>query len=242
MKIALIDDDLTALEQLKEMLTAELLEQFSHIPFEIHSFSDGETFLSQWRAGQYDMILSGILMTGIGGLEIARTIRQTDPDVRIVFCSRSNGFAAESYQVNAKYYLLKPVTREAVCGMLSRLDPDLIRLRKTVTLPDGHTLLLRQILFTEYHNHVVHIYMKGGTVHRLRTSHSTIEELLLPCGYILCSSKGMLLNLYEVINLSGDSVLMSNGASLPVSRRRSKEFQTAYNAFRLKEMQAKMRR
>ncbi|MBQ4051428.1 MAG: response regulator transcription factor [Oscillospiraceae bacterium] len=240
MNCALIDDDRSALEQLQKLLTADLSEQFGRIPFGIDLFSDGRTFLEYWKPGRYDVVILEILMNGLSGLDVARAIRMTDQRVRLVFCSKSNGFAAESYQLDARYYLLKPISREAVSEMLSRINPELIQLRKTVTLPDGYTLLLRQILFTEYHNHVVLVHLKSGEIHRLRTNHNTMEELLIPCGYIRCPSKGILLNFHEIVDITDDSVLMSDGSSLPVSRRRRKEFQSSYNSFRLEKMQKGM--
>ena len=40
------------------------------------------------------------------GIDIARKIRETDREVYLVFCTSSNGFASESYEVNARDYLL----------------------------------------------------------------------------------------------------------------------------------------
>ena len=166
---------------------------------------------------------------------VAKRIRQTDSEVKLVFCSRSNEFAAESYQVNAQYYLVKPATVGSVSNMMKRLNPELTQ-QETVTLPDGQVILPRQILFTEYYNHVVYVHLKGGYVHRLRTNHTTIEELLIPFGYIFSPSKGLLLNFYEISQTEDNSALMSDGTSLPISRRKSKEFHSAYTKFQFQKM------
>ena len=72
-------------------------------------------------------------MGGISGVDVAKEIRRTDSDVKLVFCSRSNEFAAESYQVNAQYYLVKPATPGSIMNMLRRLDLEMIRLGESVT-------------------------------------------------------------------------------------------------------------
>ena len=124
--------------------------------------------------------------------------------------------------------------------MLKRLNLDLIQRTQTVTLPDGHSLIQRQILYTEYRNHVISIHLTDGTIHRLRINHSELEELLSPCGYICSPSKGILMNFHEVRQLQDTSILMSDGTTLPISRRRSKEVRDAYTKFRFQKMRTEV--
>lgn len=240
MKIALVDDEISQLQHLGELLAAELKVLIGHTSNQIDAYRSGQTFLDHWTAGSYDVIVLDIFMGGITGVDVAKEIRRTDPDVKLVFCSRSNEFAAESYQVNAQYYLVKPATQGSVSNMLKRLQLELIQLAQTVTLPDGHTVMLRQILYTEYYNHVVTVHLKGGEIYRLRTNHNLIEKLLCPCGYIYSPSKGILLSFHEVASMTDDGFTMSDGTVLPISRRRSKDVQAAYTKFRFQKMRAEV--
>ena len=236
MKIALVDDETSQLQHLEDLLAREFGTLICHTPYKIDTYQNGQFFLEHWTAGSYDVIILDIFMGGITGMDIAAQIRLTDQDVKLVFCSQSNDFAAESYQVNAQYYLVKPATQSAVSNMLKRLNLDLIQRTQTVTLPDGHSLIQRQILYTEYRNHVISIHLTDGTIHRLRINHSELEELLSPCGYICSPSKGILMNFHEVRQLLDTSILMSDGTTLPISRRRSKEVRDAYTKFRFQKM------
>lgn len=240
MRIALVDDEVSQLHLLNDLLAYELNSLTCQTSNIIDTYPNGQAFLENWKAGAYDVIVLDIFMGGITGVDVAKQIRLTDPDVKLVFCSRSNEFAAESYQVNAQYYLLKPATQSSVANMLKRLNLDMIQQMQTVTLPNGHTLIQRQILYTEYFNHVIYIYLKDGTVYRLRGNHSTLEELLIPCGYIYSPSKGILINFYEITELQDNHVLMSDGKVLPVSRRKSKYIQAEYTKFRFQKMRAEV--
>lgn len=240
MRIALVDDEITQLRHLRELLVAQLHAIMPDTPHVIDTYSNGRSFLEHWKAGSYDVIVLDIFMGGITGVDVAKQIRNTDMDVKLVFCSKSNEFAAESYQVNAQYYLVKPATQGSVSNMFKRLNLEMLQLAQSVVLPNGHELILRQILYTEYYNHVVSIQLKGGEVYRLRTNHSVMEELLCPCGFILSPSKGILMNLHEVVELSDDSALMSDGTALPISRRKSKDVQAAYTKFRFQKMRAEV--
>lgn len=61
-------------------------------------------------------------MDKLTGMEVAREIRKTDNNVKIVFSTSGNEFASESYEVNARYYLHKPFGIERVKAMLDRID------------------------------------------------------------------------------------------------------------------------
>ena len=240
MKIALVDDEVVQLQNLHNLLSTELKAKLNNVPHWIDSYRSGQSFLDHWTPGKYDAIILDIFMGGLTGVEVAKIIRETDPDVKIVFCSRSNEFAAESYQVNAQYYLTKPATQGSIANMLQRLNLELIQLEQTVTLPDNRRLTLRQIIYTEYYNHVVTLYLKNEKPYRIRANHATIEALLAPCGYILSPNKGVLINFHEVATLSEEGFTMSDGTVLPISRRKHKEIQAAYTKFNFQKMRSEV--
>ena len=240
MRIALVDDEIAQLQQLRDLISEELNELVHNTPHKIDGFRSGQSFLEHWTAGSYDVIILDIFMGSMIGVDVAKRIRDTDPEVKLVFCSRSNEFAAESYQVNAQYYLLKPATKGSVSTMLKRLNLELIQLAQTVTLPDGHPIILRRLLYTEYYNHVVTIYFKDGESYRIRANHAQIEDLLCGYGYIYSPSKGVLVNFHEVTRMTEDSFLLSDGSSVPISRRRSKDVQAAYTKFRFHKMRTEV--
>lgn len=103
MRIALVDDDANAQAVLLHLLTEQIGS--TH---EITCFSGGEAFLEAWSAGRYELVILDIFMGSLSGMDVARRIRRTDGDVRLVFATSSNEFASESYEVNASFYLRKP--------------------------------------------------------------------------------------------------------------------------------------
>lgn len=235
MKIALVDDCQNELKKLINVLSSKLNTGDSST-YQLYAFHSGEEFLFSWKPGSFDLIILDIFMKTLTGLDVAREIRKTDKDVRIVFCTTSNEFAAESYEVNAQFYLKKPYTEELIDIMLSRLKLEDYELRRTVTLPDGQQIVLRNILYTEYFNHVLTIHSKKREDLRCYISQSAAEALLCSHPYFLVCSKGIIVNLYEVIAKSANSFILSNDSVLPISRRRSKEVQDAYAAFNFQKM------
>jgi hypothetical protein len=50
----------------------------------------------------------------------------------------------------------------------------------------------------------------------------------------------MLVNFYEVVAATETGFTLSNGATLPISRRRNKEIQSAYIKFRFQKMRSEV--
>lgn len=235
MKIALVDDDCIQRTKIADIL-AQILEEKGYLYYTLDNFSNGDDFLRAYKQGSYDMVILDIFMDGMTGIEIAQEIRDADPKIRLAFCTSSNEFAAESYEVNAQYYLCKPVTTKGLTQMLERLEPEHIEQLRVLTLPDGYQVILRKILYTDYHNHVVTFYLKDKEIHRIRFSQSEAEQLLLPYPYFFSPIKGIILNFYETVRLEKDLFLMSDGKAIPVARRKSKEAQNTYTRFRFDKM------
>lgn len=239
MKIALVDDCQEELDRLSDILSRKL-NAAGDTEHKLHIFHSGEAFLTDWKPGSYDLIILDIFMDKLTGVEVAHEIRKTDQDVRLVFCTTSNEFASESYEVNAHFYLHKPYSEERVDTMLSRLNLENYELRRSITLPDGQRIILRNILYTDYSNHVLTIHSKRRAALRCYISQSGAEELLCAYPYFLVCSKGIIVNLYEVESKIGDTFCLTDGSILPISRRKSKEVQDAYAAFQFEKMRGEV--
>ena len=110
MQIAIIDDLKSDRDLLKMFLKQYIvqLEIFSTS----QEFETVTSFLSQFRADSYSLIFMDIYMDELSGVDAARKIYQIDKKCRIIFLTSSLTHAVESYEVNAAYYLVKPVTFE----------------------------------------------------------------------------------------------------------------------------------
>ena len=94
MKIAIVDDDRQLSDRLMEYMDALLAGscEWLHYP-------SGEAFLAAWTPGMCDRVILDIFMGGVTGMDVAREIRRSDREVKLVFCTTSSEFASESYEV-----------------------------------------------------------------------------------------------------------------------------------------------
>lgn len=226
MKIAVVDDDFKQYRHLRDHLE-EFLGNFSETVY----FRSGESFLESWKSDNFDLIILDIFMDGITGMDVAREIRKTDPDVKIAFSTTSNDFASESYELNACYYLHKPFGTDQIKTMINRLNLAEIEKKRTVKLPDGTNAVLREIIYVDCAAHLITLHGKQRENIVLRANFSEIERLLCAYPYFISPTKGIIINFYEVSKQNRDSFIMSDGTHVPISRRKANEVLDAYSSF-----------
>lgn len=131
-------------------------------------------------------------------LNLRKKIRERNETVRIVFCSTSNEFASDSYEVGATYYLQKPVTFESIERMVKSLNIEEYEKRRFVILPNGQKLVLRDFIYSEYSNHLISIKLKGNRTLKVWMSQANLAGLLSNYSFFVSINTGNIINLYEV--------------------------------------------
>lgn len=92
------------------------LTQIGH---EITEAAEGEQALKLYKPGQFDVVVTDLIMPGKEGIETIIALRKLDPEVRII--AMSGGGRATSFdylkiarQVGAKKLLVKPFLRDEI--------------------------------------------------------------------------------------------------------------------------------
>lgn len=135
MNIAICDDDLLYMNQVKEMI--EKWGKEHHEDVSIYLFNHGDALINSYQKSHIEVILLDIIMPLLNGMETAHEIRKNDSVVKIIFLTSSPEFALESYDVKASGYLLKPTTYEKLCSLLKIVNKHFIM--------NLNLLLLKQI-------------------------------------------------------------------------------------------------
>lgn len=229
MRTAIVDDRADDREFLAKELYGALRER-GYGAAAIDAYEGGEQLLEAFDRGSYDLIFLDIYMKGINGIETGAEIRKKDRDVRLVFITTSNDFAAESYSLRADYYLLKPFSREDILRALDCIDLSDFERKRVAVLPDGSEIPLHDILYSEYFNHRITIHLINGRKKKLRASQLEMEKLLCANDFFATSMKGMIVNLEYVQRIDEGMIYLEEGHCLPVSRRRSSDIRRAHAA------------
>lgn len=243
MNIALVDDDITELKHISYMIKKYLSDSANGLSninsVNIDKFNNGNDFMSQWKTDSYNIIILDIYMD-LSGIDIARKIRKTDKNVSIVFCSTSNEFASESYEVCADYFIQKPLNDKNITSMFDRINMQNNNKTQSLTLPDRQKIILHNIIYTEYFNHIVTIHTKQGENIQTRISQNELENILCKYSYFYSCYRGIVVNFHAVIKHNCDTFTMSNGRNIPISRRRKKEVREQYTKFLFEKMRTEV--
>ena len=235
LRIAITDD----LNSEREKLSSAIIAPFSKVGLNvgnIDEYTSGEELLRQFSAGRYDLIFLDIYMGGMSGIETAKRIRALDKNVMLVFVTTSNEFASESYDLNACYYLCKPFQADKVKAMLDRIGSDEIDRMRSVKLPDGQNVILRNVIYIDCASHIVTIHCTDGESIVSRNSFAEIESIFCSHSYFYTSTKGVIVNFYEIAQQKSDLFIMSDGTHIPISRRKSRETLDAFAQFRFSDL------
>lgn len=220
--IAIVDDDAASIEQIKSYLMQYQREQAEEMS--ITAFSDGDELVENYKA-EYDIILLDVEMRFMDGMTAAGIIRETDPEVIIIFITNMAQYAIKGYQVNATDYVLKPVSYfsfsqslERAIGRIKRRINNFIAIGikgGTVKLPIG------DICYIESQGHRMSFHTRTQVFVTFATM-KEIEVKLKDFNFFRCN-KGNLLNLSFVDSVQ-DGCAIVNGERLVISRARKKEF------------------
>ena len=109
MRIAIVEDNGNDIEILQTLLQ-DVVNELG-LSVEIFCYQNGIDFLNSEDSDIYEVIFLDILMPEISGTQLADNLRQKQINSLIVFMSVSTEYVMESYDVDAFYYLVKPLTK-----------------------------------------------------------------------------------------------------------------------------------
>lgn len=226
MKIAICDD-----EELFVRKMYQLLWQQSDCAVEC--FLSPAELVEKYAAGErFDVLFLDVLMSPLNGMELARQLRKYDENAVFIFLTSCLDYAPEGYEVNAFRYLLKPATEESVGLVMKDVRKKLESSAHTLLIktPECHFLLhAEKILYLEAANKETVLHCQDDTL-TLRKSLTELSDQLLSPLFFRVHRK-FLVNLSHVREYDTLHLTLDCGRTLPISRRKSGEFQNALKTY-----------
>jgi len=226
--IALCDDEAVFADDLSATVKG-ILDELC-IPFTLDVFSSCEALWDVLRdkPDVYQLLLLDIMMSGMNGLELARTIRRQNDKVTIVFITSTPDFALQGYEVHAFHYLLKPISRKALKTILEHDSHHTAQLN-TMIVREGtvfRQLDFDKINFLETQGRKVAVYLGDKTI--LISGKLPEMENQLPKNRFVRCHQSFILNMDKVAELRYGEAVMNNGKRVPVSRSYLKMVQQCF--------------
>lgn len=241
LRIALCDDEEKHLNQTASMLAAYLKVR-PRLNGQIECFQSGGALLAKAEsAGGFDLYVLDILMPERNGIDTGRLLRALGEGGEIIYLTNSNDFAADSYDVRAFFYLLKPVEEAKFFQVLDGAVEKLNRRRASAivvnTAAGPRRVLLEQIRYVERVGRCMRYYCTDSTLdsQSIRVSlREAAAPLLADRRFYLCGAS-FVLNFQHVSGVNGQTALLDNGQTVALPRTSAVEFKKAWGSYWLEE-------
>ena len=239
LRFAVVEDRLPDAQRLESLLR---LAFGGGQPLVCDHYESGDAFLAAFPSKNYQVFFLDICMEGTNGIETARILRRTDPDLLLVFVTSSPEYVWDAFPVHPFDYLLKPYREEKLFQLadelrrvLFRAEPELeVRIaRQQVHLP------LRKIQYAMAQNHYVRIVSDDGECRAVSTF-SQVEQLLRAQENFIVCNRGVILNMDKVLRLDSDCFEMLDGTCLPVRQKDKNTLFAQFTQYQFRHMRREL--
>lgn len=223
MNVAIVEDEQSCIDSLTSHLKRYCKEK--EIALKIDSFYDGSLFLDSYEP-KYDVVFMDIEMPHSNGMDVARKLRQIDKIVGLVFVTQLIQYAVQGYEVEALYYLVKPIAYPDFAFKMDKVVNIISKNQKeelSLFVDKGMSrILISDIYYLEVIRHRVVFHTVHGVTEVWNKPLKAFADQLLPRNFAQCSIS-FLVNLQYVNRIDGNYVLVGD-KELHISRSMKKSF------------------
>lgn len=229
MEIAICDDDTVDRNTAAQMLRHCL--RMSNAGGGITCFSNGIELLYEAQDGKiFDAVFLDIYMDKMMGMDVARQLRASGYNGKIVFLTASSGFAVESYEVKAFGYLLKPITYEKIekitQELLEGFDNEVYHLRHRSEIIKVD---YNDIIFVESCNSKCLLHCVSGETYTVYKRLCDIEDELNDKRFLRCH-QSYLINMNHIVH-ADKSFRTDSGETVLIRQKNLKQIKDKYFVF-----------
>jgi len=231
-KTLIVEDDPFARQMLVDLLAGDSGYEV------IGTFASVQEALKAIPGLEPDLVFLDMELTDGKGFDILELLPQIN--FEIIITTQHDSFMLEAIRHSALDYILKPVKRTALSEALSRFERRMREKQSATTAPGAMAsqkivlsmndemvfLDIPDIIRLESDGSYTHFLTREGKKFTTSRTMATYEARLLPMGFFRVHHKH-LINLRQVdryVRGDGGYVIMSDGTTVDVSRRKKDEF------------------
>lgn len=237
LKIAICDDMMEDRERVHSIVQEFLKEK--NINAEVRTFDHPDTLVHDCESFRPHIYILDIVMPMITGIEAARELRWNQPDAQIIFATSEKSYALESFDVNPINYILKPVEKaklyETLEMAIRRVD---IEEERTITIKvkgGFHTIVLDDIMYIDYRNHIVTYHLISGeqiSTATLRIGFAEYLETTVAEPIFVQCHESVAVNIKAIDKLTKTDIMVRNKEIIPVSKSKYANVAEQYMNYR----------
>lgn len=230
MKIAICDDCSNEYDILLNYINEWKIKVDEQVSVEY--FSSAEEFLFYWpEEREFDLVFLDIEMKSISGMDLAKKIREIDEDLIIVFVTGYKNYVFDGYNVRALNYILKPINKkqcfEALNESLKKIgNENKSKYYILKNIKSSKKVKLDDIKYMIMFSHYIDIVTEEEVI-KYKIKIGEIEKELPYPKFIRCH-RSYIVNLNYVETILIDKLILSDGLSIPISKKKWKDVNEAF--------------
>lgn len=222
MNIAVVDDEKVIREQIGGLIDKQMPDCY------LESYATGEELIAAEK--RFDIVFLDIQMDGMDGIEVARTLREEQDEIVLIFVTGNREYVFEALDLYAFHYLLKPVDESKFREVLVRAAGEVAKKKEKKGLfikKRNLTLDQADILYIESRAKKVEIHTARSK--DIIEIYATMEELEGQLGedFYRCH-RAYLVNMAHITEYDSDSITITNGDKIYLTKKKYGDFVKAY--------------
>ena len=227
MRIALCDSDPIAAQSIKNAVYT--YADSKRLDLVVEVFPCGEALLAS--RVPYRLLLIAYDLKGLNGMETVRRMKNTCRHSAVIFLGNAPDLVLQSLELHPLRVLLKPIQTNALFAALNGYFTE-ISASRPIWIKNGCDTLccaLGEIMYLEANNKHCLVSLR----HKKVPCHKTMAclSLALPSGFFLKISRAYIVNLAYIESYNKKTVRLTNGETLPVTKRYYHNFISGFSAF-----------
>ncbi len=230
MNVLIYDDDPASMKQLSQSIS-EYCPSLKVVACVSH-FSEFQSIIDKEAV---EILFLDVQMPGLSGFEVLQST--TLKGVSVVLISAHEKYAIEGYGYNVKYFLVKPIAPKALMDAVSKCESsaedngkDL--LARSLCVFSGKDYLViphEEIVRVEAEGSYSRIVLQQRQPELVSYALGRLEEALASESFIRCHRSHIvnLKHIYKFSKMNNGLLILSNGDTVPTSRKSKKWFEQA---------------
>lgn len=239
-KIAFCDDDLSVLNDIRELLEQYRAERNQEIQYKgFHSPLD---LLEETESGRGpDILFLDVMMPGSDGISVTRELRRYNSTVKVIFLTSSPEYAVDSYKVGAYFYQMKPLCRDRLFDLLDAAIADCRREQREGIVVRSRSGIIRipleRLEYCEVIGRELQFCMADGRTHKSSGSMEKLWGGLSQNRAFIRPHRSFLVHMKYIQSISGKTITMESQAEIPIPHGKYTKIRDEYLSYAFEQKQ-----